>query len=60
MDRILNSEPWSSDKNLVIMERYGGDRPLNEIRFEKTTIWVQVHGLPIKYMSIYGGGDQNL
>ena len=55
VDRILNSEPWSFDKHLVIMEWYEGDRPLNKIRFEKTTIWVQVHGLPIKYMSMEAG-----
>ena len=55
VDRILNSKPWSFDRHLVIMELYEGDRPLNEIRFQKTTFGVQVHGLPIKYMSMEAG-----
>ena len=55
VERILSSEPWSFDKHLVVMERYEGDKPLNEIRFERTILWVQVHGLPVKYMSVEAG-----
>ena len=55
MDRILNSEPWSFDKLLVDMQRNEGDKPLHEISFERTTLWVQVHGLPFKYMTLEAG-----
>ena len=55
VDRILSSEPWSFDKHLVVMQRYEGDKPLHEINFNKMTIWVQVHGLPFKYMSLEAG-----
>ena len=55
VDRILNSEPWSFDKHLVVMKRYEGDKPLHEINFERTTLWVQVHGLSFKYVTLEAG-----
>ena len=51
VDRILMSEPWSFDKHLVVMQRYDSDTPLQDIKFDRSTLWVQVHGLPLKYMS---------
>ena len=33
VDRIMNSEPWSFDKHLVVMHRYENDGPLQEIKF---------------------------
>ncbi|XP_030936432.1 uncharacterized protein LOC115961627 [Quercus lobata] len=52
VDRILSSEPWSFDKHLVVMQRYDHEQPFQDIKFEKTTFWVQVHGLPMKYMTV--------
>ena len=52
VDRILRSEPWSFDKHLVVMQRYEGETPLEDIKFERTTLWVQVHGILTKYMNI--------
>ena len=52
VDRILDGEPWSFDKHLVVMSRYENESPMHDIKFEKTKLWVQIHGLPIKYMTI--------
>ncbi|XP_023892297.1 uncharacterized protein LOC112004301 [Quercus suber] len=52
VDRILSSAPWSFDKHLVAMQRYDHDSPLEDLKFERTNFWVQVHGLPLKYMTI--------
>ena len=52
VDKILDGEPWSFDKHLVVMCRYENDSLLEDIQFEKTKLWVQVHGIPIKYMTI--------
>ena len=55
VDRILMSEPWSFDKHLVVMQRYDSDTPLQDIKFDRSTLWVQVHGIPLKYMSFKVG-----
>ena len=52
VDRILEGEPWSFDKHLVVMSRYENEAPLEEIQFVKTKLWVQVHEIPFKYMTI--------
>ena len=52
VERILDSEPWSFDKHLVVMNRYENVSSLQDIKFEKTKIWVQIHGISIKYMTI--------
>ena len=52
VDKILEGEPWSFDKHLVVMSRYENEAPLEEIQFVKTKLWVQVHEIPFKYMTI--------
>ena len=52
VDKIMDSEPWSFSKHLVVMKRYDNDRPLDDVKYDWTTFWVQVHGLPLRYMTI--------
>ena len=52
VDKIMDSEPWSFDKHLVVMQCYDNDRPPDDIKYDRTTFWVQVHGLPLMYMTI--------
>ena len=49
--RVLSSEPWTFDKHLVVIQRYEKNTPLQDIRFNKTSLWVQVFDIPIRYMS---------
>ncbi|KAL0011760.1 hypothetical protein SO802_006868 [Lithocarpus litseifolius] len=51
VDCILSGEPWSSDKNLVVLERYERQTPLDDLKFDKVTFWVQVHNIPIGHRS---------
>ncbi|XP_023875965.2 uncharacterized protein LOC111988407 [Quercus suber] len=51
VDRILQSEPWSFDKHLVVMERYEKEEAIHELKFNKASFWVQLHGIPIRYMT---------
>ena len=55
VERIIMSEPWSFDKHLIVMQRYDSDSPLQDIKFDRTTLWVQGHGLSLKYMNFEAG-----
>ena len=39
VDIILEGEPWSFDKHLVVMSRYENESSLEDIQFEKTKLW---------------------
>ena len=52
VDRILEGEAWTFDKHLVVMSQYENESLLQDIKFEKTKLWVQLHGIPIKYMIV--------
>ena len=49
--RIFQSEPWSFDKHLVVLESFEGDIPTKELQFRKATFWIQVHDIPIRFMT---------
>ena len=49
--KILNSQPWSFDKHLIIMQRYTNDVPVNELAFNKVPFWVQVHDIPCNFLT---------
>ena len=49
--RVLISEPWTFDKHLVVIQKYGKNIPLQDVRFNKTSLWVQVFNIPIRYMT---------
>ena len=51
-DKVIQSEPWTFDKHLIVMERHDPSSSIDELTLDKTTFWVQVHGLPIKFMNV--------
>ena len=52
IDRILKNQPWSFDKHLVMLQhRYNIDCLVRDLVFSNTIFWVQVHDIPIRYMT---------
>lgn len=49
--RIIQSEPWCFDKHLVVLEKYDNDVPFQELQFLRASFWVQVHDIPVRFMS---------
>ena len=48
VDRILQNELWCFDKHLVMMQRYEKDVPIQDLMFDMTHFWVQIHGIPLR------------
>ena len=51
VDRVLQNEPWSFDKHVVILQFYNKTLPLRDLVFRESLFWVQVHDIPITYMN---------
>lgn len=46
VEKVLQGEPWTYDRHLVVLERYDGRTLANELNFCNTAFWVQIHDLP--------------
>uniref|UniRef100_A0A7N2MD97 DUF4283 domain-containing protein n=1 Tax=Quercus lobata TaxID=97700 RepID=A0A7N2MD97_QUELO len=51
VERIIENQPWNFDKHLVVMEKFEESSKLNELTFDKAWFWVQVHDIPVHFMS---------
>ena len=49
MEKVMAVEPWSFDKRLMVLQRYGKEKDIGDMEFSKVTFWVQVHDLPIRF-----------
>ena len=52
IDRILQNQPWSFDKHLVMLQRYNYDCLVRDLVFLRTKFSVQVHDIPTRYITI--------
>ena len=51
-EKVIQGEPWVFNRNLVVLQRYDGTTPINELNSDRTTFWVQIHNLPFSLMTI--------
>ena len=42
-DKVIQSEPWSFDKHLMVIERCDKNLSTEELKFDRTTFWMQFH-----------------
>lgn len=51
LERVLEHEPWTYDKHLVIMERVVDNVPISAIPFRFVSFWIQIQNLPVHCMA---------
>ena len=42
---------WSFDKHLMVLQRYDKDTSIEDLMFNRTSFWVQVHNIPVRFMN---------
>lgn len=47
LQRVVEHEPWTYDKHLVIFERIRKNVSISDLRFRFTSFWIQIHDLSI-------------
>uniref|UniRef100_A0A7N2RAU6 DUF4283 domain-containing protein n=1 Tax=Quercus lobata TaxID=97700 RepID=A0A7N2RAU6_QUELO len=48
INRIIQNQPWSFDKHLVMLQRYNLNHPVQDLVFLRTKFWFQVHDIPAR------------
>lgn len=52
IEKVLMGESWSFDRHLVVFQRYDISTPLEELKFDKVSFWVQIHNPPYSLLSV--------
>ncbi|KAK7845528.1 uncharacterized protein CFP56_009255 [Quercus suber] len=51
LERVMEFEPWTYDKHLVLFQRIDDTTTISSLSFTECSFWVQIHKLPIKSMT---------
>ncbi|XP_030931069.1 uncharacterized protein At4g02000-like [Quercus lobata] len=51
LGRVLEHEPWTYDKHLVVFEKVTANVPISALAFQFTTFWIQIHDLPVQCLN---------
>ena len=49
VDRIIAAEPWSFDKNLMVVSRYENETEMVSSNFNTVSFWIQIHDIPLRF-----------
>ncbi|XP_060673331.1 uncharacterized protein LOC132803803 [Ziziphus jujuba] len=50
-NRIWRKRPWSINGAHLVLREWRPDSSFEEINFHLSTFWIQIHGLPLQYMT---------
>lgn len=53
--RVVRGKPWLFDNALFALQSLDGSKLLAKTVFDFEHFWIQLHGLPIRYMTRYYG-----
>ena len=51
VERIIENQPWSFDKHLVVLQTFEEFSKLKYLVFDKALFWVQVQDIHVRFMS---------
>ena len=51
LGKVLEHEPWTYDKHLVVFEKVIANVPISSLAFQFTTFWIQIHELPVQCLN---------
>ena len=51
VERIIENQPWSFDKHLMVLQTFEESSKLKDLVFDKALFWVQVHDIPACFIS---------
>ena len=51
LERVLEFEPWSYDKSIVVLRRAMDEESAPSLNFDSVTSWVQLHNVPNKCLT---------
>ena len=50
-ERVLQGEPWTYDKHLIVFQRITEEEAIEEVNFNEISFWIQLHGLLVRKMN---------
>lgn len=51
VEKLLALQPWRLEKHLVVLCCYDNATPVSELSFDKVSLWVQIHDIPICFLN---------
>ena len=52
VEKVLMWEPWTFDRHLFVLEKMNSSDVFDDLSFNQTSFWVQVHDLPVRRSSL--------
>ena len=51
LDKVLDHEPWTYDKHIVVFEKVTTNVPISSLAFQFTTFWIHIHELLVQCLN---------